>query len=170
MTNKSSAALTARDAAPSQTNSNAASTKVADGRVKESVGVVAVATTDAIADVLRLITVHSSWRVSSLLLSCTALTAAAGDVGLYDLPTVNAGAVVDADLFASAQSLAAALADTDVARESGTLTVDKLEQPVWKLLGLTADPGKWYDVAITLTAAATAAGYVALKGRFIDGN
>lgn len=168
--NKSSAALTARDATPSQTNSTQASTKVATGRVKESLGVVAVANGDSATSVLRFFSVLSSWRVSELLLSCTAITSAAADIGLYDLPTVNAGAVVDADLFASAQSLAAALDRTSVLRESATVTVAKLEQPIWQLLGLSADPGKWYDVAATLTADATAAGDAALIGRFIDGN
>lgn len=168
--NKSSAALTQRDGTPSQINSTLAKTKVATGRVKESLGVVAVANGDSAASVLRFFSVHSSWRLSELLVSCTAITGAAADIGLYDLPTVNAGAVVDADLFASAQSLAAALDCTSVLRESTTVTVAKLEQPIWQLLGLTQDPGKYYDVAATLTADATAAGDAALIGRFIDGN
>lgn len=168
--NKSSAALTQRDGTPSQTNSTLAKTKVATGRVKESIGSINVANGDSIASILRFFSVHSSWRVSNLLLSCDAITSAAADIGLYDLPTVNAGAVVDVDLFASAQSLASALDRTSVLRESATVTVAKLEQPIWQLLGLTADPGKWYDVAATLTAAATAAGDVALIGHVIDGN
>lgn len=167
---KASAAIAQRDGIPSQTNSTQASTKVATGRVKESIGVIAVANGDSTGSVLRFFSLHSSWRVSSLLASCTAITGAAADIGLYDLPTRNAGAVVDADFFASAQSLASALDGTNVTRESGLITVDKLEQPIWKLLGLAADPGVWYDVAATLTADATAAGSVALKGHFIDGN
>ncbi|KAK6697160.1 hypothetical protein SNK04_014021 [Fusarium graminearum] len=112
----------------------------------------------------------SGWRVGSVLASCSAITGAAADIGLYDIPTRNAGAVVDADFFASAQDLSAALDSTNVLRESGLITVDKLEWPLWRLLGLPSDPGVWYDVAATLTAGATAAGNVALKGHFIDGN
>lgn len=170
MANKSSAALTARDATPSQTNSTQASTKVATGRLKESIGRIAVDNAEAIASILRCFSVHSSWRVSEILLYCTAITTCAGDIGLYDLPTVNAGAEVDKDLFATAQSLASALDGTNVLREATTITIANLEKPIWQLLGLTADPGKWYDVAITLTAAAGSSGDVALKGRFIDGN
>lgn len=170
MANKSSAALTARDAAPSQTNSTQASTKVATGRVKESIGAIAVDNAEALGSILRFFSVHSSWRVSEILLYCTAITTCAGDVGLYDLPTVNAGAAVDADLFASAQSLASALDGSNVLREATTITIPNLDKPIWALLGLTADPGKWYDVAITLTAAAGSSGNLALKGRFIDGN
>lgn len=168
--NKLSAALAQRDGIPSQLNSNAAPTKLATGRVKESIGVIAVANGDSAASILRFFSIHSSWRVGSLMASCTAITGAAADIGLYNLPTFNAGAVVDADFFASAQDLAAALDSTNVLRESGLITVEKLEWPIWRLLGLQADPGLYYDVAATLTAGATAAGFVGLKGHFIDGN
>ncbi len=168
--NKLSAALAQRDGVPSQLNSNAAPTKLATGRVKESIGVIAVANGDSIGSVLRFFSVHSSWRVGAVLASCTAITTGAADIGLYDLPTRNAGAVVDADFFASAQDLSAALDGTNVLRESGLVTVEKLEWPIWRLLGLAADPGLYYDVAATLTGAATAAGFVGLKGHFIDGN
>lgn len=168
--NKLSAALAQRDGVPSQLNSNAAPTKLATGRVKESIGVIAVANGDSIGSVLRFFSVHSSWRVGAVLASCTAITTGAADIGLYDLPTRNAGAVVDADFFASAQDLSAALDGTNVLRESGLVTVEKLEWPIWRLLGLAADPGLYYDVAATLTGAATAAGFVVLKGHFIDGN
>lgn len=167
---KASAAIAQRDGIPSQTNSTQASTKVATGRVKESIGAIAVANGDSAASVLRLFSVHSSWRVSALLLSSTAITGAAADIGLYDLPTRNAGAVVDADLFASAADLATAQNSTNVLIESGTVTPDKLEWPLWRVLGLAADPGVYYDVAATLTAGATAAGSIALKGHLIDGN
>ncbi|EKT4090788.1 hypothetical protein QEG23_000258 [Stenotrophomonas maltophilia] len=168
--NKGSAAITARDSAPTLGVSQLASTKVATGRVKESIGVIAVANGDSIGSVLRFFSIHSSWRVGAVLASCTAITTGAADIGLYDLPTRNAGAVVDADFFASAQDLSAALDGSNVLRESGLVTVEKLEWPIWRLLGLPADPGVYYDVAATLTGAATAAGFVALKGHFIDGN
>lgn len=167
---KLSTALAQRDGIPSQLNSNSAPTKLASGRVKEAIGTIAVANGDSTGSVLRFFSVHSSWRVSSILISCTAITSGAADVGLYDLPTRNAGAVVDADFFASAQSIASALDATNVLRESGVITVDKLEWPVWRILGLTADPGLYYDVAATLTADTTAAGTLGLKGHFIDGN
>jgi len=163
--NIKSTAITTADAAPPTANQVPLS--LANGRVRNSIGVAPVDAAASIASTYRLIRVHSSWRLKNLLLSCTAITSAAGDVGLYDIPSVNAGAVVDADLFASAQSLASALAETNVLRESTTITVANLDKKLWQLLGLTADPGKYYDVAITLTAAATAAGTVALSSDFV---
>jgi hypothetical protein len=89
---------------------------------------------------------------------------------------VNSGAVIDADFFASAQSLAAALVNSDITHEAdaadagaGFGLADK-EKPLWQALGLTSDPGKWYDIVATLTAAAASAGTVALLTRYVDGN
>lgn len=160
-----STAITTADATPPTPNQ--VPMRLANARLRESIGKAAVDAAGSIGSTYRILRVHSNWRLSELALSCTAITSAAGDVGLYDVPTVNSGAVVDADLFASAQSLAAALANTDVMRESTTVTVALLEARIFELLGLTTDPNKFYDVAITLTAAATAAGTVALRARFV---
>jgi hypothetical protein len=73
---------------------------------------------------------------------------------------------VDADFFGSAVSIATALSNSDVTRESGIVTVANMELPVWQALGLAADPVRDYDVVITLTAATTAAGAAALTVRY----
>lgn len=167
--NKKASAVTNAEARTPQTYN---SKKVVNGILKESVGTIAVANGDSIGSTLRFGRVHSSWRVSQLLLGCTAITGAAADIGLYDT-TKNGAAVVDVDFFASAQSLAAALANTDVTREAagaGQGDVSKIEKAIWEVLGLTADPGKEYDVVATLTAAATADGNASLAIRYVDGN
>lgn len=146
------------------------SKKIASGKLRESAGVVAVANGDSIGSVLRFARVHSSWRVTDVLLGCTAVTSAAGDIGLYDIAAAG-GAVVDADFFASAVSIATAITTyTQQVMESAAdpALVANVEKSLWELLGLSADPGKFYDVAMTLTAAATAAGYVALKVRTVQ--
>lgn len=164
--NVKSAAITTADAAPPTPNQ--VPLRLANARKRESIGVVAIPAAASIASIARVIRIKSSDRLSALFLSCTALTGAAADVGLYDVPTVNAGAVVDADLFASAQSIATALADTNVLRESTTVTVANLDKAIWQLLGLTADPNKSYDIALTFTAATTPAGDVALRAEFVS--
>lgn len=134
--------------------------------VEESMGVAAAASGDSIGSTYRLTRVRSGDRVSQVLLSTTAITTCAGDVGLYRT-AADGGAVVDADLFGSAVSLASALSNSDVTTESGVITVANLEKRVWELLGLTADPFLEYDLAITLTAAAGSDGTVAVKYRYI---
>jgi len=164
---KASAVINAEVRTPQTYNSK----KVVGGLLKESVGAIAVANGDSIGSTLRFGRVHSSWRVSQLLLGCTAITGAAADIGLYDT-TKAGGNVVDVDFFASAQSLAAALANQDVTREAGAAQgdVSKVEKAIWEVLGLSADPGKEYDVVATLTAAATADGNASLAIRYVDGN
>lgn len=150
--------------------------RIDGGRLRERVGFVEATATDSIGSVYRLMRINSVDRVSRLLLSCDAITTAVGDIGLYDVSAVNAGAVVDADFFASAQALTAALVNQDVTHEADAADAGAgfgladIEKPLWQALGLAADPGKQYDVAITLTAAATGAGTVSLKLQYIDGN
>jgi hypothetical protein len=135
--------------------------------VKEAVGTLEAVSGDSIASVYRLCRVPSNARISRVLLSCDAITTCAGDVGVYKT-AADGGAVVDADLFASAQSLASALANSDVTHESAVFGVEDVEQPLWQSLGLSADPGLLYDIAVTLTAAAGSAGTVSLKVQYVQ--
>lgn len=164
-----SAAITNADATPPRlTNS-----RVIRGRLHESVGTLEVANGDSIASIFRLCRVPSNARMSQVLLSCDAITSAAADIGLYKTAR-DGGAVVDVDFFASAASIASALVNSDVTHEAdpadggaGFGHADS-EKPLWECVGLTADPGGSYDIALTLTAAATAAGTVSLRTRYTE--
>ncbi|CAI8724765.1 hypothetical protein [Pseudomonas sp. IT-P4] len=167
-----STAVTNGDAFPQTLTSQ----KIDGGRLRERVGFVEATATDSIASIYRLMRIKSGDRVSRLLLSCDAITTAVGDIGIYDISSVNAGAVVDVDFFASAQALTAALVNVDVTHEADPADAGAgfgladVEKPLWQALGLAADPGKQYDIAITLTAAATGAGTVGLRLQYVDGN
>lgn len=150
-----STAITNADAMPRVQNTQL----VARGVPKISVGVAAVANGDSIASQYRLARIRSGDRLTSLLLFCGAITSAAANVGLY---TVNGGAAVSASLFAAAQSIAAAQ-NTGLELVHSVTTLANAEKRIWELLGLSADPGLEYDVVLTLTAAATAAGSVKLQ-------
>ena len=134
----------------------------------EAVGAAELANGDSIASTVRLCRVPSNARVSKVLLSCDAITSGAADVGVYKTPR-DGGAVQDVDFFASAQSIATALANTDITHEADPADAGAgfgkadVEKPLWEALGLSADPMTEYDIALTLTAAAAAAGTVSLK-------
>lgn len=163
--NTKAAAITAGDTA-----GTLAKKSLSGAILKESCGTLEAVSGDSIGSVYRLARVPSNARVSRVLIGCDAITTCAGDVGVYEIAAAG-GAVVDADLFTSAQSLATAIViNTDVTHESGIYGVEDVEQPLWQALGLTADPGKLYDIAITLTAAAGSAGTVSLKVQYADGN
>lgn len=140
--------------------------QLGDGRMRQKRGVIAAVSGDSIASVYRLFRVKSNDIMAQLLLSCDAITTCAGDIGLYKTAAAG-GAVVDADFFASAQSLATALSNSDITRESGVVTIANMEKPIWEALALTADPQIEYDVAVTLTAAAGSAGGIALIGTVV---
>jgi len=145
--------------------------RVVKSPLLEGVGMYEVANGDSIASIYRLVRVPSNARISQILLSCDAITSAAADVGIYQTAG-NGGAVVDVDFFASAQSIASALLNTDITSEADPADAGAgfgkadAEKALWEALGLTVDPGIEYDIAATLTAAATAAGTLSLKARY----
>ncbi|MDR1276572.1 MAG: hypothetical protein LBL72_09375 [Candidatus Accumulibacter sp.] len=161
MANRKSKAIGLSDAKPGV----AVPTRVGGGRLYESVGVVAVESGDAAGSVYRLVRVASSARVSQVLLYNDAITGAAANIGVYEVEGVDGGTAVGETLFASAKSLATANSGIDTA-----IAPSAVEKPLWEALGLSEDPGRNYDIAVTLSAAATAAGSVALKVRYVDGN
>ena len=141
------------------------------GRLREKSINQAIANGDSATSTYRMFRCHSSWRVSSILESHADIgTTTTADIGLYD--TVgNGGAVVDADFFASAIVLnAGAVDNADVTYESGVVAVANRHKRIWEQLGLSADPNKYYDVALTLVGAADGAGDVNLRMRYSDGN
>lgn len=165
--NTKSAGITNADAG---TLSNA---RVINARIHEAIGTAEAANGDSIGSTYRLCRVPSNARISRILLSCDAITTCAGDVGVYRTAG-DGGAVVDADHFASAQSLAAALVNQDVSHEADAADAGAgfgladVEKPLWQTLGLTADPFVLYDIAVTLTAAAGSAGTIGLRVQFVQ--
>jgi hypothetical protein len=160
-----SAAITALDTA----GAALPNPRLSRSDLKTAIGMVTVANGDSIASIFRVARVPSSARIVQILLRTTAITSAAGDIGVYRETGVASGVVVDVDLFASAQSLAAAINIwTDVTNESTTVTPVLSEAPLWQLGGLTSDPGGMFDIAVTLTAAATAGGSFALAVTYAE--
>jgi hypothetical protein len=105
-----------------------------------------------------------------LVVYCDAITSATADFGVYQT-TANGGAVVDADAFGSAVSLATAITTgTNILHESGVLDISEIEQPLWQILGLSSDPGIDYDIVATLTAAATASGTLTVRVSYAQAN
>lgn len=137
-------------------------------KVRRKAATVEAANGDSIGSTFRFFRVRSSDVVSALKLYCDAITSGAADVGLYDT-LENGAAVVDADFFASAQSIASAIkTGTEIQHESDVFNIDDVNKRVWEALGLTADPGKEYDVVATLTAAAAAAGTITLVMEIVE--
>jgi hypothetical protein len=146
---------------------------IANGNLRESQGFANIGSGDSATSTYRLIRLRSSDRVSQLRVYSPDIgTTTAGDVGLYDVSSVNAGAVVDVDFFASALSLSGgALNGTDITFEAAAAggLITNAEKRIWEALGLTSDPSKEYDVVLTLTGAADAAGVALFRCQFVSG-
>ena len=89
-------------------------------------------------------------------------TTTAADVGLYKT-TGDGGAVVDADFFTAATVLNAGAVTKGELVAGNVPTPANGEKRIWELLGLSSDPKIMYDVALTLTGAADAAGAVLIE-------
>lgn len=167
--------VTNRDASPQVAN-NAG--KGAGYRSRKVDGqLVADAADNSSGSTYRLCRVPSNCIVKSVTWDHTAFGGScAGDVGVYypaagpDLGIgQTASAVIDADLFASALTLVSLLtAPLDVTSESGVYTLDERTLPLWQAAGLSADPGGKFDVVVTLTAAAAAAGRVMVTVEYVE--
>jgi hypothetical protein len=139
-------------------------------RLYDDAATVEITNGDSIASKYVLATVPSHASMRELIVLNDAVTSAAADFGIYRT-TQDGAAVVSVALFGSAVSLASAnLTGTNVLHESLTLDIAKIEQPLWQLAGLTADPCIDYDIVATLTAAATASGTLTVRTTYAQSN
>lgn len=163
--NTKSAAITNSDATPPVLNK----TFVQGGRMYSSVATLEVAAADDDTSVYRLFRVWSGDRVDGIDIGSDALTAGTSfDLGLFQTAE-NGGAVVDADLFASALDLSSASALTERTYEATATNISQIEKQLWELLGLTADPRRYYDICLYANTVGTAAGTIAGRLRYLKG-
>jgi hypothetical protein len=139
--------------------------RVDGGFERTKVATSSVINVDSIGSIIRFFRVPSNAVMTDLRVYCPSINGALTDIGLYRTEK-DGGAVVDADLFASAQALTSTLTGADVLHESGVFSIANGGQELWQALGLTSDPSVQYDVAFTLTAAATSTGAVKVIGRY----
>lgn len=141
-------------------------------------GYVTPAAADAAGTKYLLNRVRSDVVVKRITIASEAQGAGKVDVGAYYADdarylaggSANAGVVIDADFWATAVDLAAKVQPTDVTFESGTYTFDKWSMPLWQALGLTSDPGGWFDIVATVvtTDVTTGTGKLRLATEFVS--
>ena len=171
--NTKSTTITNRDAIPAVLN---------DGRLERSamqsaIGSVAVGAADSATSYYPLVTVPTTAMVRRVFLTAVAgMTTLAGDIGVYKTTANSAGVTTgvaantgSGSIFAAAASMATVQNQTDVTNTGTNYPTDKREQPLWQAIGLTADPGGFFDIGIKVTTANTgAAGRVGLEVQYAD--
>lgn len=164
---KKSTAITNATATPPVINS----ANVEKGKLRESQGFAVIGNGDSVGSTYRLARIRSSDRMSEIKVYSPDIgTTTAGDLGLYRT-NPDGGAVVDVDFFVSALSLnGGALNGSDITFEAAAAggLIANAEKRVWECLGLTSDPFLEYDIALTLTGAADAAGTALFRFRFVS--
>lgn len=131
-------------------------TFAADGDLRSALGSVANAADDTVASVHRAVRVPSNANIRSIKLTTGDATAAGAiNLGVYyadDNPASDTGAVIDADLFASAFDLSLGpFEKTELAFESAVYTQALQIAPLWQAAGLTSDPGGYFDITATIS-------------------
>jgi hypothetical protein len=165
MANVNSTWITNAVATPRVLTSAAASV----GQMFEASSAATVAATIAANDTVRLVRVPSNARISQVLLSTgDATTAGAVNIGVWQTND-NGGAVVDADLFASALALTGGpFNNSDQTFESGEYTYAESAKPLWEVLGLTSDPNLEYDIVAQVSTTGDGMDTtIALKVRYV---
>jgi hypothetical protein len=143
--------------------------------VDDYVTLVAASSVGATYQVVR---IPSTARVKTVTIESEAQTAGKVNVGLYyatdgegGKPTsLLAANAIDEDFFAVDVDLASAVVPTDITNESGSYTLDKRSQPAWQAVGLTSDPGGYFDVCLTVhtTAVTTGTGKTGLRVAYAE--
>jgi hypothetical protein len=114
-------------------------------------------------DELRMMRFNSGDRIWKLSwASAGTSTTYAANLGLYLAGSAGDGAVVDADLYASALALATGAGLTETFVESGVLTDEDRGKTLWEQAAIgagsdTEDPFVEYDLVLTSTATGTGA-------------
>lgn len=144
----SSTPITNANASPKVANNPG----VSDGMLRRAVGTLENVAADSAASIYRMVRVPSNAHIHSVqLASDDGGATGMVDCGVYQTSD-NGGAVVDADHFASAVDLGAgAVGRTDITHESAVYGLEDAEKSLWSVLGLSADPGIDYDIALTVT-------------------
>lgn len=130
----------------------------------------------AAADVLRFCRLRSSWRIHAIAVSASAAwTGGTLDLGLHEAGTDHDGAVVDADLFASALDIATGFGRSDGFVESTTLVDEDRGKTVWELAAIgaasyTADPGIDFEITGTLGGTPAGPGEVVVEVYYTAGD
>lgn len=163
--NTKSTAITNADASPSVLTNSA----IHSGVKYVAKGICEVLAADDDGSVYRFVRLPSNAVVHSITIRNDAITAGSSyDCGLYRT-AADGGAVVDADLFASAVDISAGLAGTELRFEAGTTgPIDYAEYRLWQIADLGAatyatDPGYQFDICLTGNTVGTAAGTILLE-------
>lgn len=154
------------------------------GRLVTVTGTITPVAADAAGSTYQMVRVPVNASIKNVLLSTQTQGAGAVQIGVYysdatddGTAVANQGLVVPTtgvNFFANDVTLAGALGWTDEtfqnAATGGAYNQSLINKRLWDALGLTADPGGFFDIVLTVhtTAVTTGGGFVALQVSYAD--
>lgn len=149
----------------------------AAARAKHVTGYITTVSADNTGSTYRLVRVPSYAVIKTILFESAAMTGGKFNLSVYYSDsatdgTAGAGVIVPTtgdQFFASDIDCASAVAITNVTNENGTYTIDKRNKHLWDALGLTSDPGGFFDiVAVCHTTAVTTGALMGIEVTYTD--
>lgn len=146
-----------------------ANTKIANiatngARQRNIVDTVEIAAADDDGSKYRLARLPANAVITSITIDNDAITGGTDfDLGVYDVPEVNSGAVIDADALADGADLSSA------GSVSGLTAVDiaNKHKKLWEVAGIAEEANKLVDIVLTGNTVGTAAGTVSITVSYV---
>jgi hypothetical protein len=128
------------------------------GKLKFIRETIEVAAADDNGSVYRVARIPANAVLKEITIACDAITGGTDyDLGFYDVPETNSGAVIDKDALMDGQTLASASRVIDGLQ---TVAIENLHKKAWELASISAATTKYVDIALTGNAVGTAAGTI----------
>ena len=152
----------------------------ASGYLREVDGYATVSASASATSTYRLVRVPSNCKMKSLIWESEAMGAGKFNLSAYyssstmdgTLPA-NQGVIVPTtgdQFFASDIDAASAIVPTNYVNESGNYTLDKRGKALWDALGLSSDPGGYFDIVAVVhtTAVTTGAAKIGVRAAYVE--
>jgi len=147
------------------------------GHLKSIEGSAVALASSSVDATYQLVRVPTTAKVKNVWFESAAQTAGKFDIGVYYAtdgefgnPTaLLAAAAISQAFFAAAVDCASAVVKADYTNNSGNYTIDKRTKQLWDALGLSSDPGGYFDIVATVktTAVTTGTGRLGVQVEFV---
>lgn len=151
----------------------------AAGIVRMVTGGVTAVDADDTSSVYKLVRVPSNAVIKKVTIMSRIATAGSADINVAYSDSTTDGtqpslqgtipqiSAANNKLYGAAQSLVLSGVPTPFTFKNAYMTNARLEQPLWQVLGLTTDPGGFFDIQANITTAVTTGGQVSCAVEYI---
>lgn len=130
------------------------------GKIRMIRETVEVAASDSDGSKYRFARIPANSVIKEITIACDAITGGTDfDLGFYDSPETNSGAVIDADALVDGQSLASANRNIE---GTSNVNIADLHKKAWELAGLSEKTTKLIDIVLTGNTVGSASGTVTI--------